>query len=135
MSTRLQFYEGLRFSWYFLSLKSFGNSWGTSHIPCFLLIITLHFTCGFKENIKKPQSIITDDFAQNFISVLMSSLTAPSVRNSHFLAVIYFIFLKKHARPNLKGFQYKIWASVKRSEKLLSSKTHLSLFCKSLALI
>ena len=36
----------MRFSWYFiifLSLKSFGNSWDNSYIPCLLLIITLHF--------------------------------------------------------------------------------------------
>ena len=31
---------------YFLSLETFGKSWGNSYIPCLLLIITLRFTCG-----------------------------------------------------------------------------------------
>ena len=46
----------------------------------------------------------------------MSLLTAPVVKNRHILARIYFIFLKSHPRLNLKGFQYKIWTSVKRLE-------------------
>ena len=29
-----------------VSLKSFGNSWGNSYIPCLLLIIVLQFNCG-----------------------------------------------------------------------------------------
>ena len=32
-----------------LSLRLFGNSWGNSHIPCLLLIITLRFTCDEKK--------------------------------------------------------------------------------------
>ena len=45
----------------------------------------------------------------------MSLLTAFIVKNSHVFAGIY--FLKKSATPYLKGFQYQIWALVKRSEK------------------
>ena len=30
----------------FLSLNLFGNSWDNLHIPCLLLIIPPHFTCG-----------------------------------------------------------------------------------------
>ena len=39
-------YNSMKF-WDFL--KSFGNSWGNSYIPCFLLITTLRFTCGEKK--------------------------------------------------------------------------------------
>ena len=58
----------------------------------------------------------------------MSLLTAFIVKNSYILAGIFFIFLKKGPRPNLKGFQYQIWTLVKRSEKQLSSKTNFSTF-------
>ena len=37
----------------------------------------------------------------------MYLLTALTVKNSHILAGIYFIFLKKCPRPNLKGIQYQ----------------------------
>ena len=36
----------------------------------------------------------------------MSLLIALIVKNSHILARIYFIFLKKRPRPNLKGIQF-----------------------------
>ena len=58
----------------------------------------------------------------------MTLLTAFIVKNSHILAEILFIFLKKGPRTNLKDFQYQIWTLVKRSEKLLSSKTNFSTF-------
>ena len=32
-----------------LSLKSFGNLWGNSHVPCLSLIIILRVTCGEKK--------------------------------------------------------------------------------------
>ena len=47
----------------------------------------------------------------------MSLLTAFIIKNSHILAEILFIFLKKGPRPNLKDFQYQIWTLVKRFEK------------------
>ena len=56
----------------------------------------------------------------------MSLLTASIVKNSDFPAGIYFIFLKKRARPNLKAFQYQILTSVKRLET--SSKTKFGTF-------
>ena len=69
----------------------------------------IRFTCGEKKicsNIKKCQNFRT-------------RLTARIIKISNILAGIYFIFVKKkHPRPNLKGFQYQIWISVKRSEKL-----------------
>ena len=46
----------------------------------------------------------------------MSLLTALIVEKSHILAGIYFIFLKKRPRQNLKDFQDQIWTLVKRSE-------------------
>ena len=39
----------------------------------------------------------------------MSLLTAPIIKNSHILAGIYFIFLKKRPIQNLEVFQYQIW--------------------------
>ena len=42
----------------------------------------------------------------------MYVLPAPFVKNSHILAEIYFIILKKRPRLDLKGFQDQIWTSV-----------------------
>ena len=65
---------------------------------------------------------------QNFLSLFMSLLTALIFKNSHILARIYFIFLTKRRRPKLKGFQYQIWTSVKRSRNYLLSKTTFNTF-------
>ena len=54
------------------------------------------------------------DCLQNFILLLMSLLTTSIVKNSRILDGIYFIFLNKRLRPNLKGIQYQIWTSMKR---------------------
>ena len=67
--------------------------------------------------------------------IFLSLFSAPIAKTSHIFAGIFFILLKKGPRPNLKGFQYQIWSSAKRSEKLLSSKTIFSPFCKLIALI
>ena len=56
----------------------------------------------------------------------MSLWTASIVKDSHILTVIYFIFLQKRPRQNLKIFQYQSWTSVNWSEKQLSSKTVFS---------
>ena len=45
------------------------------------------------------------------------SLIASVVKNSDFLAGIYFIFLKKRPRQNLKVFQYQSLTSLKSLEK------------------
>ena len=58
----------------------------------------------------------------------MSLLIALIAKNSHVLAGIYFIFLKKHLRPILKCFQYQISTSVKRSQKKLTSQANFSAF-------
>ena len=75
----------------------------------------LRFTCGEREiclTIKKVSKYYEHDCLQNFLLLFMSLLRALIVKNSHILAGIYFIFLKKRSRPNLKGFQYQIWNSV-----------------------
>ena len=58
----------------------------------------------------------------------MSLFKALIVKNSHIWAEIYITFSGKRSRPNLKGFQYQIWSSVKRSGKKLSSKTNFNAF-------
>ena len=43
------------------------------------------------------------------------------------LTVIFWLeFTYSNLTPNLKGFQYQIWTSVKRLEKKLPSKTNFS---------
>ena len=52
----------------------------------------------------------------------MSLLPVKFFKNSYILARIYFIFLKKRPKTNLKCFQYQIPTSVKRLEKQFKSK-------------
>ena len=48
----------------------------------------------------------------------MSLLTASIIKNSDFLAGIFFIFLKKkRPGPSVKVFRYQILTSVKKLEK------------------
>ena len=49
----------------------------------------------------------------NFLLLFTSLLTDLIVKSSHFLAEIYFTFLKKRPRPNLEGFKYQILTSLK----------------------
>ena len=60
---------------------------------------------------------------QNFLSLFMSFLKTLIVKNSHFLARTYFIFLEKHRILNLNSFQNQIWTSLKTLGKYLSAKT------------
>ena len=53
------------------------------------------------------------DSLQIFFCFFTSLLTGLIVKNSYFLAGIYFTFLKKRPRPKLEGFKYQIWASLK----------------------
>ena len=69
-----------------LSLKSFGNSWGKSYIPCLLLTIMLRFTFGENKNLVKHQKVSKyEDHGclQNFILLFMSWLKAPILKKSH----------------------------------------------------
>ena len=67
----------------------------------------LCFTCA-ERNFAQTTSLkyYEHDCLQNFLLLYMSLLTALIVKNSHILARIYFIFLKKRPRPNLKGIQF-----------------------------
>ena len=65
---------------------------------------------------------------QNFPLLSMSSLTVSFVKNSDFLAGMYFVFLKKRPGPNVKVFRYQILTLAKRLEKVLSSKAKFSTF-------
>ena len=65
---------------------------------------------------------------QNFALLFMPLLTARIVKNSHLYSRIYFIFLKKGPKTNLKVFQNQIPTSVKRSEKQLPINTNFSTF-------
>ena len=47
----------------------------------------------------------------------MSLLTPLIDKNNHVLTGIYFMFLKKCPKPNLKDIQYQMWYSMKRSGK------------------
>ena len=44
----------------------------------------------------------------NFLSQFISILTALIVKKSHILTGIFFIFLRKRSRPNLKSFKYHL---------------------------
>ena len=66
---------------------------------------------------KKSQNIMNMIVCKVFLLLFRSLLTAFIFKKSHILVGIYFIFLEKGPRPNLKGFQYQIWTLVKRSEK------------------
>ena len=50
---------------------------------------------------------------QNFLLLFINLVIALIVKDNHILARIYFIFLKKYFRPNLKVCQYQIWTLVK----------------------
>ena len=67
----------------------------------------------------------------------MSLLTVVILKNSHTLAGnILHLSLKNNPSPNLKGFQYQIWTSVKRSGKYsYQVRQILVLFCELIALI
>ena len=69
----------------------------------------LCFTCDERKicpTIKKSQKYYDHDFLQNLVLLSMSLLTTLIVKSSHILAGIYYIFLKKCPRPNLRGCQY-----------------------------
>ena len=58
-----------------------------------------------KEKFGKHQKVskyYDQDYLKNFLLPFMSSLRAPFFENSHFVAYIYFIFLKTHPRSNFK---------------------------------
>ena len=82
----------------------------------FILIIKLCVTYGERKNCKVSKHY-DHVWPKNFLLIFMSLLTTPAVKNSHALAGIQSIFLRKNLWPNLKVFQYQIWGTVKRLEK------------------
>ena len=64
----------------------------------------------------------------------MRLLLAGIVRNSHILAGIYFYLSKKQPRPNIKGFLYQIWTSVKDRKSRYYIRQIYALSCKLVAL-
>ena len=90
-----------------LSLKLFGNSRERTLICQFVINKHTSFHLWWKENLlnHKFSKQYEHDCLQNFILLFMSLLTDVIVRNSHILAWVYFIFLKKGPRPNMKGLE------------------------------
>ena len=71
---------------------------------------SFHFL--WKENYVKHQKFskfYNHDSLQNFLSLFMSLLTTPIVKNSHILAGVYFIFLKNILDQSSKSFNIKSW--------------------------
>ena len=89
------------------------------------------FHLWWKENLAKYQKVskfyIHECLLRKFLLLFIFFLTAPVIKSSHTLTGIYFVFLKKCSG--------RIWTSVKRSVKTLSSKTNLALLCNLVALI
>ena len=65
----------------------------------------------------------------------MSSLISRIVKNSHIFPGIYFIFLKIHPTPNLKGFQYQIGRQIRDRKRSYQERQVLAVFCKRSAVI
>ena len=102
-----------------LSLKSFGHSRGNLYALCSSLRSTLCCTCYDRKicsNIKWSQNIMTIIVCKIFFCFLCLLLTAPIAESSHILPWISFTFLLKFPKQQLKGFQYQICTSVKKSE-------------------
>ena len=66
------------------------------------------FHLWWKENLPNHEKVSKYDKHDRLENILLLI-----VENSRILAGIYFAFLKKRTGPNLKGFQYQIWISVK----------------------
>ena len=89
---------------------------GATYIYQFITNNHASFHLCWKENLLNHQvSKYSEHYClQNFLLLFMSLLTTVIVKNNHILTGIYLIFLKNRPRPNLKGFQYWIWTSLKR---------------------
>ena len=81
---------------------------------------------------KKVSKYYDHDCVRNFVLLFMSLITALIVKNSHIAAVIYFIFLRKRRRLNLKIFNIKFRPHCKDQE---SSYQDLTPFCNLVFLI
>ena len=98
----------MRFSWYFLVLNRSATCSAT-RIHHFITSNHASFNLWWKKNLLNHQKVSKyheHDCLQNFLLLFMYLLTALIVKNSHILAGIYVIFLRKRPRPSLKSFQY-----------------------------
>ena len=113
--------------------KLLADSWGNSYVPCLLLIIELRLTCSEeKENLLKHQKVskcYETDCLQSFLLLLMHLLTAPNVKNSHFLARTYFIFLKNVLKKTWKIFNTKFWPQWKDRKSSYQVSQIIALYC------
>ena len=71
--------------------------------------------------------------SENFFLLVMLLFSVLFVKNSYILTGICFVFLRNHLRRDLKGFQYQIRSSAKRSGRQLPCKTNFRLFWKLVA--
>ena len=77
------------------------------------------------------QKTVFGDTLKNFLLIFMSKFAASVLKNSHFLAEIYFIFRQNVIHQTSKTFNTKCRPQLKKSEKWFSTKANFSNFLKS----
>ena len=97
MSPWLCLHPNLRFFQYFLSFKSFGNSWGYSYTKLVILDISFRFTCGefgpVLKYCKVPKYDDQDCLNENFSFTLYTSIDDSSLWKKHATKLLY-VFIK-----------------------------------------
>ena len=117
--------------WYFLDLseftqilglKTFGDSWSTSYIPCLLLIITFRFTFSGKKfgKVSKIFKVWCPPLSTKLYLISI-------VENRDRLAGIYFILLKKRRGPKVKVFRHKFRPQWKDWKSSFQERQNLAL--------
>ena len=85
----------------------------------------------WKENVVKYQKVskhYVRDCLQSNLLLFMFLSTAPNVKKQSYFGWNLLCFSKKWPVPNLKVSRYRIWNSLKRLVKQLSSKTKFIIF-------
>ena len=85
-------------------------------------------------NHQKVSKYYEHNCLQSFFLIFEFLLTALIVKTSPTGWNLLYLS-KKRPRPNLKGFQYQIWNSVKRSESSYQVRQILAIFLKLVAQI
>ena len=96
------------------------------------------FHLWWKENLVKHWKVskyYETDCLQNFLSLFMFLLTAKSVKKSHILARMFFIFLKKVLKQTWNSFSTKFQPQWKDWKSSYQARQILGLFCHLMALI
>ena len=103
---------------WFLSLKSFSNSWGNSFIPCLLLIIAICFTFRGRKNLVKHQKVLKQYDKDN--RFLLIWVIAQSVNNSllQFSVYIYVYSLHFQCCLHYCSFRKSVLGTVKQHYSL-----------------